>query len=599
MMEVNDSEDEGNDNVPHIDENDAVQRALHGDQESLRSHGVLCKKFFDGYFAKIGWKSVEEVTEQQLLETGSRLKFIQCVQWLCEENLMYNTVDKYVSALKARITARFPHIEMEFFNQGKFYTGVRKMFFKEMTSKAKKNNKKMRNKAEKFSVEQFEWFLRFLFEKGFYEEYAIVCMDWYAAGRICENIELQTCDFECFIASHENVRCWKLDWSRIKNSRDHPMYIFVHQKSWRMCCYTAFGIYLVMSGLCSSDATLFPTYASRNHSLVQRINKLFKDFVVWFDSKKSIGKYKLEMPVEVPVGTSHSCRRSVLTSMGASNQVSLSQIEAHAGLHVEHRNLNYYMDVTFSSGSMVPRLIAGYPSAKNGGICPNFYKWFQSQGSEDLQNFLDIIKQLIPFAFRDSLHIEIKIDIIGVLIMRFNDIDTDEPTNAFIMKMKTTFDYLHIELDKVKLWSSMLKTHFLALNEFEVPLCQLSEMSQREVYDLVHDVNAHRTNQIIENQNQNNLQVMMRLDAMERKREEDINKVFAELNSLTSSKTAEQQLHPEESCLPERLEDNPSQPARKRVRQTLLNCQSTSVSNYVHVYHITPIRVCTVRCYFK
>ena len=45
MMEVNDSEDEDNVNVPHIDENDAVQRALHGDQESLRSHGVLCKNF--------------------------------------------------------------------------------------------------------------------------------------------------------------------------------------------------------------------------------------------------------------------------------------------------------------------------------------------------------------------------------------------------------------------------------------------------------------------------------------------------------------------------------------------------------------------------
>ena len=103
---------------------------------------------------------------------------------------MYNTVDKYVSAFKAKMIARFPHIEMELFNQGKFYTGVRKMFFKEMTDKAKKNNKKMRNKAEKFSVEQFEWFLRFLFEKGFYEEYAIVCT---------------------------------LDWSRIKNSRDHPM----------------------------------------------------------------------------------------------------------------------------------------------------------------------------------------------------------------------------------------------------------------------------------------------------------------------------------------------------------------------------------------
>ena len=40
MMEVNDSEDEGNANVPHIDENDAVQRAVNGNQQSLRSHGV-------------------------------------------------------------------------------------------------------------------------------------------------------------------------------------------------------------------------------------------------------------------------------------------------------------------------------------------------------------------------------------------------------------------------------------------------------------------------------------------------------------------------------------------------------------------------------
>ncbi len=87
MIEANDSDDEDNVNVQSIDENDAVQRALHGDQQAL-------------------------------------------------------------------------------------------------------NNQKMRNKAEKFSVEQFEWFLRFLFEKGFYEEYAIVCT---------------------------------LDWSRIKNSRDHPM----------------------------------------------------------------------------------------------------------------------------------------------------------------------------------------------------------------------------------------------------------------------------------------------------------------------------------------------------------------------------------------
>ena len=141
MMDV-DVNDDGNVHIQSVDENDAVQRALHGDQHSLRSHGVLCKNFFDGYFAKLGWKSVEEVTEEQLMESGSRMKFIQCVKWLCHENLMYNTVDKYVSALKARIISRFPHMEKQLFNQGQFYTGVRKMFLKEMSDKAKSSNKK-------------------------------------------------------------------------------------------------------------------------------------------------------------------------------------------------------------------------------------------------------------------------------------------------------------------------------------------------------------------------------------------------------------------------------------------------------------------------
>jgi hypothetical protein len=38
-----DYSDDNNVNTENVDDNDAVQRSLHGDQQSLRSHGFLCK----------------------------------------------------------------------------------------------------------------------------------------------------------------------------------------------------------------------------------------------------------------------------------------------------------------------------------------------------------------------------------------------------------------------------------------------------------------------------------------------------------------------------------------------------------------------------
>ena len=119
----------------------------------------MAKHFFDGYFDKQGWGSVEEVTEDQLLETGARLKFIDCIKFLCQEHLMYNTIDKYVSAIKLRLCAKFPRLELELFDQGHFYTAIRAMFENIMNGKSRKENKKMRNHAETYTVDLFKSFL--------------------------------------------------------------------------------------------------------------------------------------------------------------------------------------------------------------------------------------------------------------------------------------------------------------------------------------------------------------------------------------------------------------------------------------------------------
>ena len=80
---------------------------------------------------------------------------------------MYNTIDKYVSAIKLRLCDKYPRLELQLFDQGHFYTAVRAMFENMMNGKSRKENKKMRNHAETFTVGQFEWFMYCFYPESF------------------------------------------------------------------------------------------------------------------------------------------------------------------------------------------------------------------------------------------------------------------------------------------------------------------------------------------------------------------------------------------------------------------------------------------------
>ena len=87
------------------------------------------------------------------------------------------------------------------------------------------------------------------------------------------------------------------------------------------------------------------------------MNKLFRDFFEWFENEKNDDV--TSNVVSVPKGKTHSIRRSVMTEVGVSSQVTATQIDQHAGIETVPATRNYYMESAFASDAKVARLIAG------------------------------------------------------------------------------------------------------------------------------------------------------------------------------------------------------------------------------------------------
>ena len=101
-----------------------------GKKHARKKHMKLCLNFFNRYQRDEGQKCYDEMGEVDF----TRELVTTFIMRLCDEpSLAYNTVDKYLSALKMTLCDKFTLMKINFWDLESYYTGLREGVLLKMT----------------------------------------------------------------------------------------------------------------------------------------------------------------------------------------------------------------------------------------------------------------------------------------------------------------------------------------------------------------------------------------------------------------------------------------------------------------------------------
>ena len=178
---------------PEEDLNDQDLRLfLDGEQKSKLDQERIGFENFNKFLSKkMNLPAYSKETYSATLITQDLMT--RFVHYMChDKDLDYclNSINKFVGAVKIRISEDFPDTLKDVFLNKRFYTRLRKCFLRACIQKAKKKGVKIRHQAPALNSQQLSYFSEFMFYTECYEERAICVLDYHAAGRICENFTL-------------------------------------------------------------------------------------------------------------------------------------------------------------------------------------------------------------------------------------------------------------------------------------------------------------------------------------------------------------------------------------------------------------------------
>lgn len=196
------------DDSSRLETEEDLRTFLLGNQKSKKEHDKRGMSLFNRFLLLKGLPNFEsDRFSRQMLTSGLLISF---VKWICNEEHGFSlyTVDKYVSAVKLRITGTYEDTLNSIFLHDEFYKKLRKSFSRAVVERCKQKGVKVKNGAPCFTLEQLRYFLEYLFNNGLVEERCITVLGYHACGRICENIELQCIDVDHVILETTTVRCF-------------------------------------------------------------------------------------------------------------------------------------------------------------------------------------------------------------------------------------------------------------------------------------------------------------------------------------------------------------------------------------------------------